>query len=56
MKEINLKFTGYEPNPVMAQKMGELVTAVKELQLEVAKLKLAAEPAKKAAKTAKVEE
>jgi hypothetical protein len=56
MKEINLEFTGYEPKPVLAQKMDEVVAVIKELQLEVAKLKLAAEPAKKAVKTAKVEE
>lgn len=51
-----LKFTGYEPKPVMAAKMDQLVEVIKELQLEVAKLKLANEPAKKTAKAAKTEE
>lgn len=50
-----LKFTGYEPKPVMAAKMDGLVEAIKELQEKIAKLE-AGEVAKKATKTAKAAE
>ena len=51
-----LKFSGYDPKPVMEAKLNKLIDVIKELQLEVAKLKLANEPAKKTAKAAKTEE
>lgn len=51
-----LKFTGYEPKPVMAAKMDQLVEVIKELQIKVAKLELGNEPAKKTAKAVKTEE
>ena len=55
MQEIDLEFTGYEPKPVMSQKMEVLVKAIKELQIEVFKLKLGNESVKKTPK-AKTEE
>lgn len=51
-----LKFTGYEPKPVMAAKMDGLVGAIKELQEKIAKLEAGGEVAKKTTKTAKVAE
>lgn len=51
-----LKFTGYEPKPVMAAKMDGLVGAIKELQEKIAKLESGGEVAKKTTKTAKVAE
>lgn len=45
-----IEFSGYEPRPVLASKMAQLVKIVEELQIEVAKLKLAAESTKKSAK------
>lgn len=51
-----LKFTGYEPKPVMAAKMDRLVEVIKDLQIKIAKLELANEPVKKTAKAAKTEE
>lgn len=42
-----LKFTGYEPKPVMAAKMDGLVEAIKELQEKIAKLEAGGEVAKK---------
>ena len=52
----HIEFTGYEPKPIMAQKMAALVKAVKELRDEVEKLKSAAEPVKKSTKATKAEE
>lgn len=43
----DLKFTGYEPKPVMAAKMDGLVEAIKELQEKIAKLEAGGEVAKK---------
>lgn len=51
-----LKFTGYEPKPVMAAKMDQLVEVIKDLQIKIAKLELVNEPVKKTAKAAKTEE
>lgn len=51
-----LKFTGYEPKPVMAAKMEGLVEAIKDLQEKIAKLESGGEVAKKATKTAKAAE
>lgn len=51
-----LKFTGYEPKPVMAAKMDGLVGAIKELQEKIAKLEAGGEVAKKTSKAAKVAE
>lgn len=50
MKEIIEKFTGYEPRGVMQLKMNRLIDVINTLQIEVEKLKLAAEPAKKSTK------
>lgn len=50
-----LKFSGYDPKPVMEAKLNKMLEVIKELQLEVAKLKLAAEPVKKTTKVAKTE-
>ena len=50
MSEEKLVFTGFEPKAATAHKMKQLVDMVYALQIEVEKLKLAAEPAKKAAK------
>lgn len=50
-----LKFSGYDPKPVMEAKLNKLLEVIKELQLEVAKLKLANESGKKPSK-AKTEE
>ena len=52
----DLKFSGYDPKPVMEAKLNKMLDVIKELQLEVAKLKLASEPAKKTTKVAKTEE
>lgn len=52
----HIEFTGYEPKPIMAQKMAALVKEVKELRDEVEKLKSAAEPVKKSTKATKAEE
>lgn len=49
----DLKFSGYDPKPVMESKLNKLIDVIKELQLEVAKLKLANESGKKAAKAVK---
>lgn len=51
-----LKFTGYEPKPVMAAKMEGLVEAIKDLQEKIAKLEAGGEVAKKTTKTAKAAE
>lgn len=51
-----LKFSGYDPKPVMEAKLNKLIDIIKELQLKVAKLELTNEPAKKTAKSAKTEE
>ena len=51
-----LKFSGYDPKPVMEAKLNRMLEIIKELQIEVAKLKLANEPVKKTAKAAKTEE
>lgn len=50
-----IEFTGYEPKPVMAQKMAILVEEIRQLRKEIDKLKTSAEPAKKPTK-AKIEE
>ena len=52
----HIEFTGYEPKPIMAQKMAALVKEVKELRDEVEKLKASTDVAKKPAKVAKTEE
>lgn len=52
----DLTFSGYDPKPVMENKLNRMLDLIKELQLKVAKLELAAEPAKKTAKAAKTEE
>ena len=51
-----LKFTGYEPKPVMAAKMEGLVKAIKDLQEKIAKLEAGGEVVKKTTKTSKVAE
>ena len=51
-----LRFSGYDPKPVMEAKLNQMLEIIKELQIEVAKLKLANEPVKKTAKAAKTEE
>lgn len=45
-----IEFSGYEPRPVLSGKLAKLVKMVEELQIEVAKLKLANEAPKKSAK------
>lgn len=52
----DLKFSGYDPKPVMEGKLNKLIEVIKELQIKVSKLELANEPAKKTAKAAKIEE
>ena len=52
----DLKFSGYDPKPVMEAKLNKLIDVIKELQIKVAKLEQANEPAKKTAKAAKTEE
>lgn len=54
MSKEELQFSGYEPRPVLSRKLQEMLEIVKQLQIEVEKLKLNAEP-KKAVK-AKAEE
>lgn len=51
-----LKFSGYDPKPVMEAKLNQMLEIIKELQIKVAKLELANEPVKKTAKAAKTEE
>lgn len=50
MKELTQKFTGFEPRGVMQLRLNEMLEAINQLQIEVEKLKLAAEPAKKSTK------
>lgn len=45
MSKEELKFSGYEPRPVMSAKLQELLDIVKQLQIDVEKLKLGS-PAK----------
>ncbi len=52
----DLKFSGYDPKPVMEAKLNKMLELIKELQLKVAKLKLPAQPATNTAKVAKTEE
>ena len=52
----DLKFTGYEPKPVMAAKMDGLVEVIKELQEKIAKIEAGGEVAKKTTKAAKAAE
>lgn len=52
----DLKFSGYDPKPVMEAKLNKLIEVIKELQIKVAKLELGNEPAKKTAKVVKTEE
>lgn len=52
----NIEFTGYEPKPIMAQKMAKLVEEIVAIRAEVEKLKSAAEPVKKSTKATKAEE
>lgn len=54
MSKEELKFSGYEPRPIMSAKLQELLDMVKQLQIDVEKLKLGS-PAPKASK-AKAEE
>ena len=41
-----LRFSGYDPKPVMEAKLNQMLEIIKELQIKVAKLELAAEPKK----------
>lgn len=51
-----LRFSGYDPKPVMEAKLNKLIDIINKLEIKVAKLELAAEPVKKPVKAAKVEE
>ena len=52
-----LRFSGYDPKPVMEAKLNKLIDIINKLEIKVAKLELAAEPVKKTtAKAAKTEE
>jgi len=52
-----LRFSGYDPKPVMEAKLNKLIDIIAKLEIKVAKLELAAEPVKKTtAKAAKTEE
>ena len=52
-----LRFSGYDPKPVMEAKLNQMLEIIKELQIKVAKLELATEPVKKTTvKAAKTEE
>lgn len=52
----DLKFSGYDPKPVMEAKLNKLIEVIKELQIKVAKLELVNESVKKTAKAVKTEE
>ena len=51
-----LRFSGYDPKPVMEAKLNQMLEIIKELQIKVAKLEQSNEPVKKTAKAAKTEE
>lgn len=52
-----LRFSGYDPKPVMESKLNKLIEVIKGLQVKIEKLEQAAEPVKKTtAKAAKTEE
>ena len=52
-----LRFSGYDPKPVMGAKLNKLIDIINKLEIKVAKLELAAEPVKKTTtKAAKTEE
>ena len=50
-----LRFSGYDPKPVMEAKLNKILDIIEELQAKVEELEKAA-PAKKAVKAAKTEE
>ena len=41
-----LRFSGYDPKPVMEAKLNTLIDIISKLEIKVAKLELAAEPKK----------
>lgn len=52
----HIEFTGYEPKPIMAQKLAKLVEEIVALRAEVEKLKAPTDVAKKSAKATKTGE
>lgn len=51
-----LRFSGYDPKPVMEAKLNKILDIIEELQAEVEKIKQSAEPAKKTVKAKPAEE